>query len=268
VEDRCLVETRARSNLFDLRGTTALVTGGNSGLGLAYARGLARHGANVVIWGRDEAKSERAAETLRALGATVARQKVDVTDEHQVVRGFASAVEMMGRINCVIQNAGFSNPASSFLNMTSAQWSAQIEVALTGGFYTLREAARHMVKSAADGFRNNSIILCGSGLISAGMKGLEHYAAAKAGLAAMMRCMVAELSEHGIRINMISPGYTRTEIAVSQELVDFIAKRTPLKRVAETEDLEAAAVYLASPGARHHTGDVLTIDGGWLASYL
>jgi len=268
MEDKCLSEPPILSTLFDLRGTTALVTGGNSGLGLAYARGLARHGADIVIWGRDERKSACAGEALRALGAKVVCQKVDVTDEQQVVRAFASAVDMMGHINCVIQNAGFSNPAPSFLDLTSTQWTAQIDVALTGGFYTLREAARHMVMSAAEGFRNNSLILCGSGLISAGLKGMEHYAAAKAGLAAMMRCMVAELSEYGIRINMISPGYTRTEIAVSQDLVDFIAERTPLKRVAETEDLEAAAVYLASPGARHHTGDVLTIDGGWLASYL
>lgn len=263
-------------NMFDLSGKTVLVTGGNSGLGLAYARGMVRQGANAILWGRNKDKNTAAAAELAALGARIHTQLVDVSIEAQVIAGFAAAVDWAaGRIDCVVQNAGFANPAPSFVDITTEQYQAQLGVALHGGFYTLREAARHMVARADQGRAGGSIIICGSGSVFAGIPGMEHYGAAKAGLAAMMRGMASELGRYGVRVNMIAPGYVRTAIsggeadaartaAVEKTFID----RTPIPRIGVPEDVEGAAAYLASDAAAFHNGDILTIDGGWMASYF
>lgn len=254
--------------MFDLSGKVALITGGNSGLGLAYARGLAKNGADIVVWGRNSEKNASAALELQALGAKVWTRAVDVADEAQVRDGFAEAIRLNGRLDCVIQNAGFNNPAPSFLEITREQWHAQIDVALHGGFYTLREAARHMVARSQAGDPGGSIIITGSGTAFAGVKGLEHYAAAKGGLLAMMRCMATELAPYGVRVNMLALGYVKTDLVTAPGRAEALAARTPMGRVGAADDVEGAAAYLASDAASFHTGDILNIDGGWLASYV
>ncbi len=258
------------SSLFDLTGKTVLVTGGNSGLGLAYALGMAKQGANAILWGRNEKKNASAVAELTALGVKAFAQVVDVADEAQVVAGFAEAVKRVGKIDCVVQNAGFANGAPSFMEITTEQYHAQIGVALHGGFYTLREAAKHMVARAEAGDPGGSIILCGSGTVFAGIQGMEHYGAAKAGLASMMRGMAAELGRYGIRVNMIAPGYVKTDIGGggAEAAEKMIASRTPIPRIGRPEDVEGAAAYLASDAASWHSGDILNIDGGYLASYF
>lgn len=258
------------SDLFSLKGKTVLVTGGNSGVGLGFARGMVRCGADAILWGRDARKNEAAVAELSAMGSKVFAQVVDVTDEAQVIAGFAEAVDRVGQIHCVVQNAGFANPAPSFAEMTTEQYKAQIDVALNGGFYTLREAARHMTARAQAGGPGGSIIICGSGTVFAGVPGLEHYGAAKAGLASMMRGMATELAHLGIRVNMIAPGYIKTALGGEDgEAADaMFAERTPIRRVGWPADLEAAAVYLACDASSFHTGDILNIDGGWYASYF
>lgn len=262
------------SSMFDLTGKTALVTGGNGGLGLAFARGMAKQGSNAILWGRNEKKNAAAVAELTALGVEAFAQVVDVSDEAQVIAGFAEAVKRVGRIDCVVQNAGFANGAASFMDITSEQYHAQMNVALHGGFYTLREAARHMVARAEAGSPGGSIILCGSGSVFGGLRGMEHYGAAKSGLAAMMRGMAAELGRYGIRVNMIAPGYVRTDIGGSandpraEAAEKMIASRTPIPRICHLEDVEGAAAYLASDAASYHSGDILVIDGGFLASYF
>lgn len=263
-------------DLFDLTGKIVLVTGGNSGLGLAYARGMAKQGADAILWGRNKDKNDAAAAEISAFCVRAFTQLVDVSVEAQVIAGFAEAVEWAGgRIDCVVQNAGFANGAPSFMDITTEQYHAQLGVALHGGFYTLREAARHMVARAKAGQPGGSIVLCGSGSVFAGIPGMEHYGAAKAGLASMMRGMATELGRYGVRVNMIAPGYVRTAIgggeadAARMEAVEkMFAGRTPIPRVGVPEDVEGAAAYLASDAAGFHSGDILTIDGGWMASYF
>jgi len=256
--------------MFSLKGKTVLVTGGNGGLGLAFARGMVRQGADAILWGRDTKKNDSAVAELSAMGAKVFAQVVDVSDEQQVISSFAEAVQRVGKIDCVVQNAGLSNPVPSFAEMTTEQYNMQIDVALNGGFYTLREAARHMTARAKAGDPGGSIILCGSGSVFGGLPGMEHYGAAKAGLAAMMRGMATELAPIGVRVNMIAPGYIKTGIAGEfEEQTDaMFAQRTPAGRVGLPADVEAAAVYLACDASSFHTGDILVIDGGWLASYF
>ena len=256
--------------LFDLTGKTALVTGGNGGLGLAYARGMARQGSDIVIWARNAQKNAAAVAELESFGVKAIAMQVDVTDEQQIIDGFAEAVSRVGKIDTVVQNAGFANPAPSFADISTEQYREQIDVALNGGFFTLRTAARYMIERAKAGDPGGSIILCGSGTMFAGVPGLEHYGAAKAGLSAIMRGMAAELGVHGIRVNMIAPGYIKTDIAQGgiEGIDEMFASRTPVRRAGRVADVEGAAAYLASDAASFHSGDILVIDGGWLANYF
>ena len=127
------------------------MTGANAGLGLGFARGMAKAGADVVIWGRRAAKNEEAAEDLRRYGTRVLAQSVDVSDEQQVVEGMIEAANEMGRLDCVVANAGISSRPPSFHEMPSAEWHALLDVSLHGAFYTFREAVKHMVARADAG---------------------------------------------------------------------------------------------------------------------
>lgn len=263
--------------LFDLTGKKALVTGGNSGLGLGFAHGLARQGADLMIWARSAEKNQRAEAELREHGGDVLSRALDVASEEAVTRHMQEAVEAMGRIDCLVANAGVSSRTSSILDLDAQTYHDLLDINLHGAFYTLREGARHMVARAKAGEPGGSIIICGSLSVYLGVPGMSHYAAAKGGLASIMRCMAVELGQFGIRVNMIAPGYIKTGIgryrdgspdqAAQNSAIDarFI-DRTPMARNGYPQDFEAIAAYLASDGAAFHTGDVIVIDGGYLAN--
>jgi len=252
-------------NLFDLTGKVALVTGGNSGLGFAMAEGLARAGADVVIWGRREDQNARAAEALRAHGGRVSHRAVDVSNEQAVVDGFAVALTEFGRLNCVIANAGTAG-LSPIQEMTGEAWHGLLAVNLHGVFYTVREAARHMKERAEAGDRGGSIILNGSLTVFSGVAGLAHYAAAKGGLNSMSKTLAVELGVHDVRVNVICPGFIPTDIAGdAQAMIDATLGRSPIKQIGRPEDLQGIVVYLASDMSRYHSGDTITLDGGMMA---
>ena len=253
-------------NLFDLSGKVALVTGANSGLGLAMAEGLARAGADVVIWGRRDDRNEQAAERLRTHGGKVSHRSVDVSDEQSVIDGFAAAVKEFGRVDCVIANAGTADVAP-LDQMSSETWHGLLDINLHGVFYTLREAARHMKARSAAGDPGGSIILNGSLAVFAGVPGLTHYAAAKGGLNSLSKALAVELGEHLVRVNVICPGFIPTGITgpEAQPLIDATLARSPIKVLGTPEDLQGIVVYLASDMARYHTGDTITLDGGMMA---
>lgn len=252
-------------NLFDLTGKVALVTGANSGLGLALATGLARAGADVIIWGRREDRNEQAATTLREHGGRVAHRMVDVASEQEVIEGFAAALEEFGRVDCVIANAGTAN-VSPIDQMTADTWHNLLNVNLHGVFYTVREAARHMKSRSDAGDRGGSIILNGSLSIFAGVPGLAHYATAKGGLNSMSKTLAVELGAYDVRVNVICPGYIPTEIGEhAKPMIDATLARTPIKQIGRPEDLQGIVVYLASDMSRYHSGDTITLDGGMMA---
>lgn len=254
-------------NLFDLTGKVALVTGANSGLGLAMAEGLAKAGASVVLWGRREDRNAAAAERLRAHGGPVAHRSVDVTDEQAVVEAFAAAVAEFGRIDTVVANAGTAG-ISPIDEMTSETWHGLLATNLHGVFYTVREAARHMKARAQSGDRGGSIILNGSLTVFAGVPGLAHYAAAKGGLNSMAKTLAVELGAYDVRVNTICPGFIPTDIANQdglQPMIDATIERSPIKQIGRPEDLEGIVVYLASDRSHYHSGDTITLDGGQMA---
>lgn len=255
-------------NLFDLTGKVALVTGANSGLGFAFARGLARAGSDIVIWGRRADKNEEAAEKLRLLGVRVMTDTIDVRDDEAIVRGIDRAVAEMGRLDTVVANAGVAQQVA-FIDMDRKAYRDLIDINLDGAVFTLRAAAKHMVERAAAGDPGGSLIVCGSGSIFQGVPTLAHYGIAKGGLQALARAIAAELGPQGIRCNVIAPGFIETEMTfadpeVGKMISDMVAARAPLGRAGQPEDLEGAVVYLASDAARYHTGDTLVIDGGKL----
>ena len=256
-----------RSSLFDLTGKAALVTGG---IGLGYATGMAKQGAAIVIWGRNAEKNKAAEAKLREAGApAVLSQIVDVSDEQQVRQAFAEAVAAMGgQIDCVVSNAGHGAYYPVMSEIPMEEWQRMLAVHLTGGFLVVREAAGHMRARVLAGGAAGSILICGSLASLGGAAGLVPYSAAKSGLLGLMRSTAAELAPLQIRVNLVAPGFIRTEITDDPAMIEANIARTPMKRVGETSDLEGIAAYLASDAATFHSGDVITIDGSSMAALM
>lgn len=256
------------AGMFDLTGKVALVTGANSGLGFAFVRGLAKAGADIVIWGRRADKNEAAAEKLRALGVRVLTESIDVRDDAAIVAGVDRAVAHFGRIDIAVANAGIATQVP-FVDMDRKAYRELIDVNLDGAVFTLRAVAKHMVDRALAGDPGGSLIICGSGSIAQGVPTLAHYGIAKGGLNSLARALAAELGPHGIRCNVIAPGFIETEMTfadpeVGEMMAKRVSERVPLGRIGQPDDLEGATVYLASDASRYHTGDTLVIDGGKL----
>lgn len=255
--------------LFDLSGKVTVVTGGNSGLGLGFARGIAKHGGDVVLWARSAEKNAAAKNELESYGVRIATRQVDVSSEEQVLAGYDALLKEFGRLDCVIANAGLPPPHSnSILDLATKDYHSFLNVSMHGAFYTLREGARHMVKRAQAGEPGGSLIFCGSLSMFLGLAGKGHYAAAKAGMGAMIRAMAVEFGKYGIRANCIAPGYIKTGMTgESTELTPldkYFASSTPIPRPGYPADFEAIAVYLASDASSFHSGDTVVIDGAAL----
>jgi NAD(P)-dependent dehydrogenase (short-subunit alcohol dehydrogenase family) len=258
-------------NLFDLSGKVALITGGNSGLGFGFAVGLAKAGADVVIWGRRDDKNQAAVDRLRQYGGRVSSRVVDVASEQAVIDGMNAAVAALGRLDCVVANAGISSVAPATTELSSKMYHELMAINLHGAFYTLREGAKQMVERGKSGDTGGSLVICGSLSIFGGVPGMGHYAAAKGALNSLARTMATELGPHQVRVNVIAPGFFATEMTTADpevfKAIDAsVSAKTPLGRSGQPEDLEGLIVYLASDASRFHTGDTLVVDGGRLAS--
>jgi NAD(P)-dependent dehydrogenase (short-subunit alcohol dehydrogenase family) len=242
-----------------LANKTALITGGNSGIGLATARVFVAQGAKVAVTGRNQATLEAAA---KELGPNAYPIVADATDIAATENAVAKAVEKFGKLDIVFANAGIS--ASTPVGGTSlAAFESVIRTNLTAVFFTVQAAAPHLNDGA-------SIILNGSVISVLGNPGYSAYAASKAGVRAMARVMASELSPRGIRVNVVSPGATRTPIwngaAPTAEAFAALDKRislsTPLARLGEAEQIAKTALFLASDDASHVQSAELFVDGG------
>jgi NAD(P)-dependent dehydrogenase (short-subunit alcohol dehydrogenase family) len=251
--------------LFDLSGKLTVVTGANSGLGLGFARGIAKQGGDLEIWARNAEKNAKAKAELEVLGVRVTTRQVDVSSEEQVTAAFQAAEQERGRIDCVIANSGLPPNSRSNLDLTADRWHDLLKVNLDGAFFTLREGARHMVKRAQAGDPGGSLVFCGSLSMFHGVPGIGAYSAAKGAMGAVVRSMASEFGKHHIRVNTVAPGFIMTDFMDTPQAAQieaFFGARTPIPRAGRPEDFEAIAAYLASDASSFHTGDTIVIDGG------
>jgi NAD(P)-dependent dehydrogenase (short-subunit alcohol dehydrogenase family) len=252
---------------FDLSGKVALVTGGNGGIGLGMAEALAQAGADVIIWGTNEGKNAAALERLKAHGTRVDARRVDVSDEQQVVEETERAVAQFGRLDSVIANAGIGGGARSFSEFDTAQYRRVLAVNLDGAFWTLREAAKHMVARAGAGDKGGSLIGVASTAAIEGAARNQAYAASKGGLVSMLKAIAVEHARYGVTANGILPGWIATEMTQGAQdnptFAEKVLPRVPVRRWGEPSDFGGIAVYLASSAAVYHTGQMFVIDGGY-----
>lgn len=248
--------------MFDLTGRTVVVTGGNGGIGLGLARGVARSGARVAIWARDAAKTAAAVAELGTLGAEAAGFACDVSREEDVARCLAETVDRFGPIHAGFANAGFGI-ARDVLKLTLAEWRTVTSVNLDGTFLTLRDLARHMVECETAG----KLVAVSSMVEHFGSPTQADYAASKGGIGALVRALAVRLGKYGIQVNALEPGWIETDATrpayENPAFREVVNRRTPLRRWGVASDLEGIAAYLASDAAAFHTGDSIRIDGGY-----
>lgn len=252
--------------MFNLTGKVVMVSGGNAGIGLGFARGIARAGGDVVIWGRRAEKNAEAAKALAEFGGRVLTQEVDVSDEDRVVQAMAEAVEEMGRVDGVIANAGMMRNERSFLDMTTEAWHSLLAVNQHGAYLTVREGARHMKRRYDAGDPGGSLLFCASLSALTGSPGMQHYNASKGAMVAMSRGIAVESGRYGIRCNVVCPGHTVSETVKDGPRFDRIRRYNPSQRLGTVDDFEGIGVYFMSDWSRFHTGDVVRVDGGWMAN--
>jgi NAD(P)-dependent dehydrogenase (short-subunit alcohol dehydrogenase family) len=248
---------------FDLSGKVALITGGNSGIGLGMAEALAEAGADICIWGRKEEKNKAAEETLKQYGTRVLALQCDVSDEKQVDEGFARTIETLGRVDSCFANAGIGGVGTPFHEMSMEEWRRLFGINMDGVFLTFRAAVRHMIERGGGG----SLVATSSISAISGTPRGEHYSATKAGVMAMIRGIAVEYARHGIRANAIMPGWIETGLSNKKLNGDAfrtrVLPRVPHRRWGSPADFGAAAVYFASDASAYHTGDSIKIDGGY-----
>ena len=253
-------------NPFDLTGKAALVTGGNGGIGLGMAEGLAAAGAKVAVWGQNPQKNADAEATLKKYGVDVLVQAVDVNDEAAVVAGVAEVIKAFGRLDFVAANAGIGGGAP-FHEMTTDKWRRVTTVNLDAVFWTFREAAKHMLARAGAGDPGGSLLVTSSTSAIHGAPKNQAYAATKGAVLSMVRGLAVEYARYGIRANSVLPGWIRSDMTAAAQkwdkFNDQVIGRVPMRRWGEPEDFSGLAIYLASDASKFHTGDAFVIDGGY-----
>ena len=252
---------------FDLTGRVALVTGGNSGIGLGMAKGMAQAGAEVCIWGTNPDKNANALEELSAIGTNATASLCDVSDEAAVEAAFADTLAAHGRVDGVFANAGVGSRGTAFDRMTTEEWDRIISVNQSGVFYTFRAATRHMKERAADGDAFGRLVGTASLAAVSGQARGEHYAQTKGGMISMMKALAVEYARYGVTAHTILPGWIDTDLTQgafsNPKFVENVSKRIPARRWGEGEDFAGIAVYIMSGASSYHTAETFLIDGGY-----
>jgi NAD(P)-dependent dehydrogenase (short-subunit alcohol dehydrogenase family) len=251
------------SSLFDLTSRTAFVVGGSTGIGRALALGLADAGADVVTTARREALVDEVAREIEARGRRTLRVASDVGDVASLEAVRETVLREFGKIDILVVAAGVTRRAAT-LDLDEAEWDRIIDTNLTGTFHACRVFGRTMVAAGYGRIINIASLASFVGLLD-----VAAYTASKSGVAGFTRALAVEWAPSGVTVNAIAPGVFRTDL--NRALLDSprgqeLLMRTPMKRFGLVEELVGAAVYLASDASSFVTGQLLVVDGGFLAS--
>ena len=248
------------SELFDLSGQVAIVTGASRGLGQHMARALAKAGADLVITSRELSHLAGFEAEIKATGQRALSLALDVRNLESIKNMVAAAEAFYGRLDILVNNAG-CNVRKPALEVTWEDWNLILDTNLRGSFFVAQEVARRMVARAY-----GRIINIGSVTSVAGYAGLGPYGASRGGIRQLTMSLADDWGEHGITVNCLAPGWFCTEqnkvLYENKEWVEYLCDRIPVKRPGELRDLDAAVVFLAAESSRYVTGQILLVDGG------
>jgi 2-deoxy-D-gluconate 3-dehydrogenase len=246
---------------FDLSGRTAIVTGGNGGIGRAIALGLARAGASVAVLARNEEKNRRVFAELQSIGRPSLALRLDITDRDALAPTIAQVEQTFGSLDILVNNSGIALGGGGFLRESAENWDITVETNLNSCFLLSQLAARSMVNR-----KGGKIINLASMYSYFGSRLVPAYSAAKGAIVQLTKSMAIELAPHNIQVNAIAPGWIETDMTSvirNSPMNEEILARTPANRWGRPDELAGAATFLASGSADFITGITLTVDGGY-----
>ena len=247
-------------SMFSLDGRTALVTGGNGGIGLGIAQGLAGAGASVVIAARDSVRNAEAVKQLSASGAAVTAVQCDVRNDAEIAVAVDTAVDTFGGLDVVVANAGYGKPTPP-AEESDEHWDQVMDINLSSVFRLCKAAYPHLCGSPGA-----SVIVISSINTVLASPGLASYGASKAGLEGLTKTLAAGWAADGIRVNAIRSGFFWSDLtapfATMDERREALIARVPLGRIADPTEMAGPAVFLASDSSGFVTGSTVTVDGG------
>ena len=247
----------------DLSGKVFVVTGGNGGIGLGMAEGIAEAGGAVAVWARNEEKNTDAVRALQDKGGEAKSYICDVSNEGEVIRTLASTVKDFGRVDGLFANAGRGGTGTPLVNTSLEDWRKVMAVNLDGVFLCLREASKQLISQGSGG----SLVAVSSTSAIHGAAGNEAYGTAKTAVTGLVRALAVSLARFHIRVNCLLPGWTVTELASpafeNEYFREVTTKRTPVRRWADPREFKEVAAFLADPSQTFHTGQQVCVDGGY-----
>jgi len=248
----------------ELKGKVAVVVGGTSGIGRAIAHGFAQAGADVVPTSRRQEQVDAAAREIEEIGRRSLRVTSDVSDRASLERVLSEALQAFGQVDILVNSAGRTKRAPT-IDYPEDEWNAIIDTNLTGTLRACQVFGKHMLER-----ESGSIINIASLSTFVALHEVAAYSASKAAVGSLTKSLAVEWSSHGVRVNAIAPGVFRT--ALNTKLLDETERgrefllRTPMRRFGKVEELAGAAIFLASDAASFVTGEIIAVDGGFLAS--
>ncbi len=249
--------------MIDLSEKVFVITGGNGGIGLGLAEGIAEAGGSIAIWARNEEKNAHAVKILEDIGVKAKSYVCDVSSEENVIATLASTVNDFGRLDGLFANAGRAGTGTPFVETSLEDWRNVTAVNLDGVFLCLREAAKQIISQGSGG----SLVAVSSTSAIHGAAANEAYGTAKTAVTGLVRALAVSLARFQIRVNCLLPGWTVTELASpafeNEYFREVTTKITTVRRWADPSEFREVGAFLADPSQTFHTGQQVCVDGGY-----